>query len=76
MNDYIKNHNFGYGTCEQGNSDSTIIKLKLRNIKDLKCYLKDLISSQDENAKVINNKVKKKDFSDIKIQIKKQKIHF
>jgi len=50
--------------------------LELRNIKDLKCYLKDLITSQDENAKVINNKVKKKGFSDIKIQIKKQKIHF
>ncbi len=71
MDKYVKNHNYGYGSSEVECTDKTINKLYLRNTRDLKIYLKELITSQDINAKVINNKIKKEGFSDIKLQIKK-----
>lgn len=41
MKNYVLDHDFGYGTCSK-----KIKKLKLRNVDDLKDYVKDLIDTQ------------------------------
>ncbi len=55
-NNYVKNHNFGYGNCI-GDEDSIINKLELRNVSDLKFYIKDIIETQLVDASVKYNKV-------------------
>ncbi|MCM1534150.1 MAG: hypothetical protein NC099_05810 [Corallococcus sp.] len=48
QNDYVLNHDYGdgYSDTEQIN------KLKLRDVKDLRCYVKDIIESNIVNASV------------------------
>ena len=53
-NNYVYNHNFGYGT---GKLLNDINKLELKTVKDLKDYLTDLIESQIIDASVTKNTV-------------------
>ncbi len=53
-NDYVKKHNFNYGTGVN-NNDSVINKLKLRTKQDLTDYIEDLLYSTLSNVKIKNN---------------------
>lgn len=67
-NNYVKNHNFGYGNCI-GDEDSIINKLELRNVADLKFYIKDIIETQLVNASVKYSKVIISDTETVKLFI-------
>lgn len=41
QNEYVLNHDFGYG-----NFEGYIHKLRLRNLEDLKVYIEDILKSQ------------------------------
>lgn len=71
MNNYVRKHNFGYGSCAEKQYDSHINKLELRTISDLNSYLKDLLQSQMVDTKVIDNIIISTDLPDVKIRIKK-----
>lgn len=55
---YVLEHNFGYGQSID-DKDSVINKLNLKNIFDLKTYIKYVIEEQFINVKVENNLVAK-----------------
>ncbi len=72
MNDKI--HDFGYGKNYSDTfNDSMINKLEIKKVSDLKHYLIELLESQLINVKVKNSIVKKSDFTEIKLVIKRIK---
>lgn len=70
MSNYIKNHNFGYGTNAELHFDSKINKLELRNKKDLKEYLNNLLESQFVSVNIIGTSVQVSDYPEVKLIIK------
>lgn len=58
MNDYVLNHDFGYGR----EPEDEINKLTLRNITDLNDYLKDILENDFENVNGYKVEVKNKEF--------------
>lgn len=70
MSNYVEKHDFGYGVDAELHHDSPINKLELRNKKDLREYLNNLLESQFVSVNIIGTSVQVSDYPEVKLIIK------